>query len=76
MKLDLAVLVFIYFRTLGAFYEDYPLIATFPLQTGQSRAHRPDKALGGLWESSGHAGGNTLSGSPSPLGDSRGVLGS
>ena len=40
------------FRTLGAFYEDYPLIATFPLQTGQSRAHRPDKALGGLWESS------------------------
>ena len=62
------------FRTLGAFYEDYPLIATFPLQTGQSRAHRPDKALGGLWESSGHAGGNTLSGSPFPLGDSPGVL--
>ena len=62
VKLDLAVLVFIYFRTLGAFYEDYPLIATFPLQTGQSRAHRPDKALADLWESSGHAGGNTLSG--------------
>ena len=38
--------------TLGAFYEDYPLIATFPQQTGQSLAHRPDKVLGGLWESS------------------------
>ena len=48
-------------RPLTSFYEDYPLIATFPLQTGQSRAHRPDKALAGLWESSGHAGGNTLS---------------
>ena len=40
------------FRTLGAFYEDYPLIATFPLQTGQSRGRIPDTALGGLWESS------------------------
>ena len=29
-----------------------PLIATSPLQTGQSRANRPDTALGGLWESS------------------------
>ena len=28
------------------------LIATPPLQTGQSRANRPDTALGGLWESS------------------------
>ena len=40
------------FRTLGAFCEDDPLIATFPHRTGQSRARRPDKALGGLWESS------------------------
>ena len=40
------------FRTLGAFYEDYPLIATFPQQTGQSLDHVPDKVLGGPWESS------------------------
>ena len=63
------------FRTLGALYEDYPLIATFPHQTGQSRTNRPDKALGGLWESSGHAGGNTLSGSPSPVGVPAGCRG-
>ena len=62
-------------RTLGAFYEDYPLIATFPHQTGQSRTNRPDTALGGLWESSGHAGGNTLSGSPSPVGAPAGCWG-
>ena len=36
---------------LGAFYEDYPLIATSPIQTGQSRANRPDTTLSGLWES-------------------------